>query len=443
MPINPYIILGVSENASLEEIHTAYFKLAKTFHPDINKSASANSQMQAINEAYDILKDAEKRKSYDYIYGQKDLNEAPIHERKSENFDFVRCQKCGVIDHTLRITAFPYVISFVLVTLKRGWGGIYCEDCRKEEMAKARLISLFLGWWGFPWGFIYTLECLFMPNGKIPEQPNSQLLKILGMYLFSIGDIFGAKSALEQSYAINKDEEVFAIKEKIKNYSGFEIKKRKQPKPALFMFRLVVASLIIIPISIGLFQDFNTNGYSSSSINTNAPNYNLNIPADVLNLPTIEPTNDFSKWVEYESIDGKYLIKYPAHYEIDITNDGVTFFTDYPTLETDQIIYYVILEKMDFNISYSDLDNAVINNLQNEFFINNNFKVFKPLEKELVYGYPALTGAFKKVFGEIPAIQYVTFIFKNNNVFTLIALGPEELSEIETYFLIFKNSLIF
>lgn len=227
MPINPYKTLGVDEHASLSEIHEAYFRLAKTYHPDINKSTEANKKMQDINEAYDILKNNEKRNNYDFIYGKDEIKSNPFRKAEFENLTYIRCQKCGVIDHTIRIVYFPYVISLIFITFKRGWGGIFCSECRKEEMAKARLISLFLGWWGFPWGFLYTLECLLEPNGKIPKQPNSQLLNFLGIYLFSIGDIFGAKNALEQSYEFNKDEEVFAFKEKIKSYSCVEIKKKK------------------------------------------------------------------------------------------------------------------------------------------------------------------------------------------------------------------------
>lgn len=64
-----YKILGVSKNASLEEIQRAYRKLARKYHPDVNKDKSAEEQFKRINEAHEVLKDPEKRKLYD-AYGK-------------------------------------------------------------------------------------------------------------------------------------------------------------------------------------------------------------------------------------------------------------------------------------------------------------------------------------------------------------------------------------
>lgn len=62
-----YKILGVSRDASTEEIRKAYRKLAKQYHPDINKSAGAEEKYKEINEAYEVLKDKEKREKYDTL----------------------------------------------------------------------------------------------------------------------------------------------------------------------------------------------------------------------------------------------------------------------------------------------------------------------------------------------------------------------------------------
>lgn len=60
-----YDILGVTKDASNEEIQRAYRKLARQFHPDINKQHDAEERFKEINEAYQVLKDAKKRKLFD------------------------------------------------------------------------------------------------------------------------------------------------------------------------------------------------------------------------------------------------------------------------------------------------------------------------------------------------------------------------------------------
>jgi curved DNA-binding protein len=62
-----YETLGVSRDASQEQIHAAYRKLARKYHPDINKSSDAEDRFKRIGEAYEVLRDPEKRKRYDAL----------------------------------------------------------------------------------------------------------------------------------------------------------------------------------------------------------------------------------------------------------------------------------------------------------------------------------------------------------------------------------------
>jgi curved DNA-binding protein len=64
-----YEVLGVSRTSSQEEIQRAYRKLARKYHPDINKAADAEERFKKINEAYEVLGDPEKRQKYDTIGG--------------------------------------------------------------------------------------------------------------------------------------------------------------------------------------------------------------------------------------------------------------------------------------------------------------------------------------------------------------------------------------
>ena len=62
-----YEILGVSRKASAEEIRRAYRKLAKQYHPDVSKEKNAEARYKEINEAYEVLKDPDKRQKYDTL----------------------------------------------------------------------------------------------------------------------------------------------------------------------------------------------------------------------------------------------------------------------------------------------------------------------------------------------------------------------------------------
>jgi curved DNA-binding protein len=60
-----YDILGVPRDASAEDIRAAYRKLARRNHPDVNKEPEAADRFKEISEAYDVLRDEEKRRAYD------------------------------------------------------------------------------------------------------------------------------------------------------------------------------------------------------------------------------------------------------------------------------------------------------------------------------------------------------------------------------------------
>ncbi len=62
-----YKVLGVERTASQDEIKRAYRKLARQFHPDINKEAGAEDRFKEIGEAYEVLGDPEKRAAYDDV----------------------------------------------------------------------------------------------------------------------------------------------------------------------------------------------------------------------------------------------------------------------------------------------------------------------------------------------------------------------------------------
>jgi curved DNA-binding protein len=62
-----YQTLGVPRTANADEIKRAYRKLARRFHPDVSKEAQAEERFKEVQEAYEVLKDAEKRAAYDQL----------------------------------------------------------------------------------------------------------------------------------------------------------------------------------------------------------------------------------------------------------------------------------------------------------------------------------------------------------------------------------------
>src|SRR3569623_1770807 len=62
-----YKILGVGRTATQDEVKRAYRKLARKYHPDVSKEADAEAKFKEVGEAYEVLKDPEKRAAYDQL----------------------------------------------------------------------------------------------------------------------------------------------------------------------------------------------------------------------------------------------------------------------------------------------------------------------------------------------------------------------------------------
>jgi curved DNA-binding protein len=90
-----YDTLEISQNASESEIKKAYRKLARQYHPDVNKSPEAEEKFKEINAAYEVLSDKEKKAQYDQ-FGDQMFGGQNFH-------DFSRAQGSGVdLDEILR-----------------------------------------------------------------------------------------------------------------------------------------------------------------------------------------------------------------------------------------------------------------------------------------------------------------------------------------------------
>ena len=76
-----YEIMGVARGATQDEIKRSYRKLARKYHPDVSKQSDAEERFKALGEAYEVLKDPEKRAAYDQLganwQGGQDFNAPP------------------------------------------------------------------------------------------------------------------------------------------------------------------------------------------------------------------------------------------------------------------------------------------------------------------------------------------------------------------------------
>jgi hypothetical protein len=133
----------------------------------------------------------------------------------------VKCRKCGKVDSTLRASAFVYTLSAVVITLRRpASSGIFCSSCRRKEGIKWSLLTSLLGWWGIPWGPIFSVQSISrnLRGGAQGVEANAALLKSTGQTLADRGETTEAIQALEQSARLRNDPEVARLLSRVRGY---------------------------------------------------------------------------------------------------------------------------------------------------------------------------------------------------------------------------------
>jgi molecular chaperone DnaJ len=119
---NHYEILGVSKSASLDEIKSAYRKLSKQFHPDVNKEPGSEEKFKQINEAYSVLSDPNKKAEYE-------RQNAPV--PNFNEYNFVRTQQFNTpvnLRVTLTLEELFQSTTKNIVYNRR----VYCKGCVGE-----------------------------------------------------------------------------------------------------------------------------------------------------------------------------------------------------------------------------------------------------------------------------------------------------------------------
>lgn len=91
-----YEVLGLTKGASEDEIKRAYRKLAKQYHPDVNKAPDAEAKFKEINEAYEVLSDPQKKQTYDQ-FGHAGMDGAGFSNGFSSGFGGMNMDDLGDI----------------------------------------------------------------------------------------------------------------------------------------------------------------------------------------------------------------------------------------------------------------------------------------------------------------------------------------------------------
>jgi hypothetical protein len=192
-----YRILGVSPDASAEAVRRAYRGLAKELHPDRHPSdPTATAKFQALNEAHAVLSDPEARARYDAACLAPEIPNAP-----RQAIDPIPCASCGAVSAQPRYIIFWYAISLILVTSRRTMQGVFCPSCAPKKAVQASAITWLLGWWGFPWGPIWTIGALYrnVLGGTRPADVNAQILGRQALYFWEKGRPDLAAAAVNQA----------------------------------------------------------------------------------------------------------------------------------------------------------------------------------------------------------------------------------------------------
>lgn len=148
-----YAALGLHPGEPIDSVRTAYRRLAKECHPDSSSCRDGGARFREITEAYDALSDERFKASYDKQSEPEDVSR----NSASTQIEPVCCDVCGKVTAQPRRLAFWRVTSFILVSSRHPVQKIFCRQCAAREQWKSTLWTSLLGWWGIPWGPVWSI----------------------------------------------------------------------------------------------------------------------------------------------------------------------------------------------------------------------------------------------------------------------------------------------
>lgn len=193
-----YHVLGVSPAATSDEIKKAFRAKAQELHPDKNRYCETTREFQFLNEAYQVLSNPEARVKYD---AQSYTTQTEPGESRDNSLSPIVCSVCAKICGQPRYVIYSRVISVVFATYRGGRQGIFCSDCGAKQAYKESLITWIAGWWGIPWGPIYSIRAIVknMIGGEQPPLINFRVLGIQALYFASIGKLDVARNLASEA----------------------------------------------------------------------------------------------------------------------------------------------------------------------------------------------------------------------------------------------------
>lgn len=311
-PKGYYVALGIAEDASTDDIKSAFRSKAKRLHPDYNPSPIAAKQFHRLHEAYETLSDPTKRAAYDRGWrtvsggigsggmgGGASNNNAsetkakpepksqpkpePPKQEKPKDAEVKRPQaaeqpemcQCGKITAQPRYIIFDMVWGQLTKTNRKSISGVYCRTCADKAAIRASFITWFAGWWAWPNGPKETVKALInnIRGGRKPPERNAKLLIKQAKAFKARGDMQLARACAEQALAFASNaglrREVDSLLMSLSSFPARGIKDRWH-NPGLTPFiqlAPVIVVAAILSMSLSLSAPMSMIGYVKSAWN--------------------------------------------------------------------------------------------------------------------------------------------------------------------------------
>jgi hypothetical protein len=210
-PKGYYAQLGVAQTASAAEIKQAFRRLALQVHPDRNTSAAAEETFKQLVQAHEVLSNPGKRADYDAQCIDMPQPAAGW-GKPSKVLTPIVCVVCERIPIQPKYVIFYEVKSLFVTTRRTPIQGIYCRKCAGKRLRRATLVTWLLGWWGIPWGPVYTVQALVqnLLGGTKPSDTNARILGYQARYFASVGRMFLARSLAIMALELSTDHGLLA-----------------------------------------------------------------------------------------------------------------------------------------------------------------------------------------------------------------------------------------